>query len=546
MGKKPYEVFSEPPDIASQHIAVLSDVRYVGFRPKGEATRPIAFRGLPYAMTPDRLTPPAPFKTAKQEINCCNYGPACWQPPLGMRLFYEGLGSLFKEMLFPSAKPGFSKAYGQFSEECLNLNIWTPNLDDKKRAVMVWIHGGAFKCGSNIELGLYNGEHLSQKGDVVVVSINYRFGLFALHLPDEGITNLSLQDQIFALKWVRDHIEKFGGDPNNITIFGESAGAISVNHLLASPKAKGLFHKAIAQSGGSLSLTASEYQKIFATAAKQFNVNQIRAIGSPRELLKYSDKIESTLTQFGSSKGGYFPLRDGKFVDKDGAVKGIEKGNGSKVPLLIGSNAEEMKLFTVLFGILFPTNKETVIAALRAHLDLLKGDESPEQISGLTTQADKLIAAFSEILQAKSGETPKKKKVIETVLTFVEFTLGIYELAAAQAKVNGDEVYTYLFRFGSEKFGASHGAELPFIWNFGAPYEEYFCSEFDFRNKKVMALADEMQQAWINFAKTGKPSAIHHRAWEPFPNRMNLDLNSYVDNWQSDVELAAWVKSTPP
>jgi len=433
------------------------------------------FRGLPYANTTEgdnRLAPPTPFVTSKQEIDCSEYGPACWQPPLGLRLFYEGLGIMVKEMIFPSSKPGFSKTYGKFSEDCLNLNIWTPNVDHKKRAVMVWIHGGAFKSGSNIELGLFNGEDLSQKGDIVVVAINYRFGLFAMHMPEEGITNLTLQDQIFALKWIQNNIEKFGGDPTNVTIFGQSAGAVAVNHLLACPEAKGLFHKAIAQSGGGLSLTEDEYQEILQNASKQFKnkrngeplcAKHIRSIASPRDLLKYSDKIEETLNKLGSSKGGYSPIRDGKLVDREGALKGIEKGNGSKVPLLIGSNAEEMRLFTVAFGVLFQTNKETIISCLRAHQDLVKDEEPSEKTSSLTTQADQLIATFTEILQTKTGKAAKKKEVIETILTFVEFTLGAYEIAAAQAKVNGGEVYNYLFRFGSEKFGACHGMDLPFI-----------------------------------------------------------------------------------
>lgn len=551
MHKKPYEVFSNQPEIASKHSVIINNVRYVGFKPKSDSIRSIVFRGVPYANSTEgdnRLIPPTSFVTARDEINCFKYGPACWQSPIGARLFFEGLGVLFKEMIFPSSKPGFSKTYGRFSEDCLNLNIWTPNLDSKKRTVMVWIHGGAFKSGSNIELGLYNGDHLSQKGDIVVVSINYRFGLFAMYLPEEGIANITLQDQIFALKWIQDNIEKFGGDPNNVTIFGESAGAVAINHLLASPEAKGLFHKAISQSGGAASLTQDESQKIIENAKKQFRSKSIRSEISPQDLLKRSDKVESTLSKLGSSKGGFFPVRDGKFVDSEGALKGIEKGNGSNVPLLIGSNAQEMQLFSATFGILFPLNREAVISGLRAKYNLMKN--SSEDTSKLIEQADKLIEVFTKILQEKTGKIPKKKKVIEAILTFTEFTSEAYEIAAAQSKVNDGEVYSYLFRYGAEKYGACHALELPFIWNFGSPYEKYFGRQITSisngsKSQQISMLADQMQQAWINFAKTGKPSAINQQSWESFPSRMNLDLQSYVDNWNDDAGLNAVLNSNP-
>ena len=135
------------------------------------------------------------------------------------------------------------------SEDCLYLNVWTPGLDDAARPVMVWIHGGAFTIGSGSE-DYYNGSNLASRGDVVIVTINYRLGALGfLNLPSLGETNFGMRDQVAALKWVQANIANFGGDPGNVTIFGESAGGMSVASLMASPEAAGLFQKAIPQSG---------------------------------------------------------------------------------------------------------------------------------------------------------------------------------------------------------------------------------------------------------------------------------------------------------
>ncbi len=555
--KKPYDLFVEKPHIASRHPVVINDIRYIGFKATDSASAPVNFRGIPYANSTagnQRLAAPTPFVAAQDEIDCTAFGPACWQDPVGMRMIFEGLLILFREMIFPSTKAGFSKAYGHFGEDCLNLNLWTPALDGQPRAVMVWIHGGAFKSGSNSELGLYNGTHLSQKGDVVVVSINYRFGLFALHLPDEGISNLALQDQIFALQWIQQHIAKFGGDPNNVTIFGESAGGISVANLLASPKAKGLFHKAICQSGGGLSLTQEEYQHVFNTAAAQLKkvtkgepltADHIRAVTSPTDLVKVSGKVDEALEAFGTAKIGYLPLRDGRYVDAEGALSALKKGTGSQVPLLVGSNAQEMQLFIAAFGPLFPTNQAMVTHGIRQLLDRLATGESPAETHAVEVATTKLWASFSEALAAKSGKAPNKRTLLEACLTFLTFTLPAYQLAEAHAQGSGGQVYSYLLHYGSEKFGACHGVDLHLLWNFGAPYEAYFCKgkvKFlpDYQNPQVAALADEMQRAWIDFAKTGTPAAVHQKVWEPFPRRMNLDVTSFVDSWEDDGALQSW------
>ena len=190
----------------------------------------VIFKGIPYAEPPIdelRFSPPAAKKRWDGVLEATKYG-AC---------SYQGYTQL--EDLTGKLQPE--------SEDCLNLNIWAPNIDNKKHPVMFWIHGGAFIMGGGID-PMYDGSALARRGDIVVVTINYRLGALGYsYIPDVTV-NAGHLDQILALKWVHDNIELFGGDPNNVTIFGESAGGYSVVALAAMPAANGLFHRIIAQS----------------------------------------------------------------------------------------------------------------------------------------------------------------------------------------------------------------------------------------------------------------------------------------------------------
>ena len=190
----------------------------------------VAFLGLPFAEPPVgdlRFKPPVAVDSWDGPVDASEFGPACPQP----------------------VEPG-QTLYQNQSEDCLTLNVWTPSADERKRPVMVWVHGGGWVY-EGTEDPLYSGAHLAARGDVVVVSMEYRMGVFGFsHFEDiPGSGNAGLLDQKLAFEWVRDHIEAFGGDPDNVTLFGESAGGMSATALMAMPSAKGLFHKAIAQSG---------------------------------------------------------------------------------------------------------------------------------------------------------------------------------------------------------------------------------------------------------------------------------------------------------
>ena len=204
-----------------------------------------SFKGIPYGGPTDgenRFMPPTPPAPWTGTRDATRYGQACWQPPDVTPSTYYLMGA---------------SGVGEMGEDCLKLNVWTPGLkDNARRPVMVWLHGGGFFAGSGDHLPFYDGASLARTGDVVFVSVNHRLGIFGYLYLEElcgekyaGSGNAGMLDIVQALKWVRDNIEVFGGDPGNVTIFGESGGGAKVSTLQAMPAAKGLFHKAISESG---------------------------------------------------------------------------------------------------------------------------------------------------------------------------------------------------------------------------------------------------------------------------------------------------------
>ncbi len=238
------------------------------------------------------------------------------------------------------------------SEDCLYLNVWTPAVDNKKRPVMVWIHGGAFEIGSGSQ-ALYNGSTLARRGDVVVVRVNYRLGpLGFLRLADltngkiPAGGNEGILDQIAALEWVRDNIAEFGGDPANVTIFGESAGGMSVGTLLAAPAARGLFHKAIPQSGachtGAPRERANRNAERIMAKLGASSADAMRAL-TPEQLLKGTLMPDGKTPdpEFGMA---YQPVIDGTMMPR-ASIEMVTDGASSDIAIMVGSTLDEWKLF---------------------------------------------------------------------------------------------------------------------------------------------------------------------------------------------------------
>lgn len=268
------------------------------------------------------------------------------------------------------------------SEDCLYLNVYAPDTPEKDLPVMVWIHGGAFYLGAGSE-PLYDGSALAAAGDVIVVTLNYRLGPFGfLHLSsiDKSYTNnLGLLDQIAALQWVKDNISAFGGNPENVTIFGESAGGMSIAALLTMPKAKGLFHKAIMESGASQTMPSEKAADIAAAFLETLDIepdqSEILHSKTSEDILNAADKIRNTNNE------NIFSLLFQPTADPDTLPvepeKAIAQGAAEGIPLLIGTNKDE--------GYLFFTPDSEVIsqAEINQALEQFGGQEFARRAAGL-------------------------------------------------------------------------------------------------------------------------------------------------------------------
>ncbi|MHA2270208.1 MAG: carboxylesterase/lipase family protein [Promethearchaeota archaeon] len=281
------------------------------------------YKGIPYAEPPIgdlRFRPPVAKEAWDGVLDATKFGPCSYQ------------GYLPIEEIIVKPEPE--------SEDCLNLNVWTPASDDNKRPVLFWIHGGSFIRGSATE-PMYDSSRLALRGDVVVVSINYRLGALGYLYISDVTANVGQLDQILALEWVRDNIELFGGDPNNVTIFGESAGAYAVVTLPAMPAANGLFHRIIAQSCPEIDSTATEKFTrglMRQLKLKKGDIDGLRGIPA-EEIIKAQDEYQKKIPNEGLP---FRPMVDGDTLPFD-PLKVFKKGDCKQFELMIGTNLDEMK-----------------------------------------------------------------------------------------------------------------------------------------------------------------------------------------------------------
>jgi para-nitrobenzyl esterase len=399
--------------------------------------------------------------------------------------------------------PGFA-ATGEISEDCLYLNVYTPQADGRKRPVLVWIHGGGFGYGSGSE-EFYDGKWLARRGDAVVVTIHYRLGVlgFAYFGEHGGAQwgadeNVGSFDQIAALQWVKDNIESFGGDPGRVTVFGESAGAVSVAVLLAMPAARGLFQRAICQSGTANRLSNTKGSAMLTGALlKQLGLGAGQA-EKMREL-----PVDAIIAAQLAPGGGLFhPVWGAESMPLRG-VAALRAGMARDVEVIVGTNRDEQKLFTAVPG-RRQIEDVDLHKAVRASI--------PRAAAG---RADEVIALYRSSRKTR-GLPTSNNDILDAVSTDSRFRMSAIRMAAAQ-RMHQPNTFLYLFtqespaRRGS--LGSAHALEIPFI--FGT-LDDPMTMKFTGEGPEVTRLSEDMMDAWLAFAHTGNPSHPRIGQWSRY------------------------------
>jgi para-nitrobenzyl esterase len=406
--------------------------------------------------------------------------------------------------------PGFSLPQDPTAsdENCLNLNVWTPALDDRHRPVLVWLHGGGFTTGTGAS-ALFAGRHLVSKG-AVVVTINYRLGALGLLAhPDlaedggKGWGNWSLGDQMAALRWVQENIGAFGGDPGNVTLFGESAGAMSIACLLTASEASGLFHRAVVQSGPPATASAAWALRRAERLARSLDVSAdsmptLRAMPVDRLV----DATHRLAVEAPADEGlplALLPVVDGGLLDRAPGEK-IVDGTATAVPLLLGTTRDECALFTTAdYG---DPDVDAVRVAKR--LARLVGAGAAD-----------VVDAYRETRLSR-GEPVTGRDLWTAITSDYVFRLPSLALAAAHAKYQS-KTYAYMFTWESPflggMFGSCHGLEIPFV--FGTVHDPAV-QVFTGSGPAAEALSEQMQDAWIAFARHGDPSCDGVGPWASY------------------------------
>jgi para-nitrobenzyl esterase len=401
---------------------------------------------------------------------------------------------------------------GAMDEDCLYLNVYTPAADGAARPVMVWIHGGGFVIGSGSQ-PVYDARPLAHRGDVVVVTINYRIGpLGFLHLADlcpelAGATaNAGIRDQVAALEWVRDNIAAFGGDPRNVTIFGESAGGMSVGTLLGMPSARGLFARAIAQSGASHNVhTRETATKVTARFLEELGITPAQAAGTLRELPpdKLLETQQQTVLKLGTSLGllAFQPLVDGDSLPEP-PLDAVAAGHAAHVTLMTGTTRDEWTLFGMLDPRVGSLDEAGLVKRLLAQL--------PE------ARVPGLVEAYRH---ARDGHAPSSPKDLYfAIQTDRIFRIPAIRLAEAQQQ---HQLHTYLYRFDwttpafGGALGACHAVDLAFVFGLvDRPGAELFTGG----GPEAQLLSERVMDAWTAFAHSGDAShaGLPGGRWNPY------------------------------
>merc|ERR1719449_47239 len=441
-----------------------------------------SFKGIPYAQA-DRWESPEDPAPWSEPLDATEYGAQCAQPSEEFQLDVMGFKNLTKYDV------GFSDAIVspdiETSEDCLFLNVFTPSLNESSNGapVMVWIHGGSLFIGTG---ATYSPEDLAAKG-VVVVTINYRLGLFGYFAhPDLNGTNFGLQDQVKALEWVKNNIADFGGNPDQVTIFGESAGGSSVLALMVSPLSEGLFAGAIAESAPpieSLDISMSEAGKVGLALGEALNIS-----AGPDQLDQLRARPWEDINKVNEKKQVNNIYVDNYSMDAS-IYDSFMQGLNHKVPLLLGTNANETAMFDAM------SNQMTMTVG--EYQDMVKAIFSNEE------DADKVLADFPATTDEEAWGASVQ---VGTAQIF-----GGPDYYVAESLANRIEpVFFYHFTQvpdgeGGSELGAFHGSEISYV--------------FDNPALGVVSnpdLSDTMQAYWVQFARSGDPNEESLPQWPAF------------------------------
>ncbi|MGY1707047.1 carboxylesterase/lipase family protein [Geodermatophilus sp. SYSU D00697] len=447
---------------------------------RGTASGPVvAFKGIPYAAPPFgdlRFAAPVPAPPWEGVRDCTAYGPTAPKPP-----YPAPVDLLLPEPVVPG-------------EDVLNLNVWTPDPGAGGLPVLVWIHGGAFVNGSGA-VPQYDGTAFARDG-VVCVTINYRLGVDGfLHFDDGGPANRGLLDQVAALEWVRDNIAAFGGDPDQVTVAGESAGAMSVTSLLSMPRAAGLFRRAVAQSGaGHHALSAGTARRVAGYLAERLGLPLTRealaAVPIPDLLAAQQTLSQEAAVAPDPARWGeitlnsmvFEPVVDGEVLPSL-PVEAVAAGAGARVDLLVGSNTDEHALFLVPNGF----------------VDLVTEDLLRLLLSGYGLPVDAALDVYrAGALTATPGD------LLVKAATDWFFRIPAVRLAEARAGGPG-RTFVYEFTWPSPQFGgrlaACHALEIAFVFDtLATDGVEPLAGP-----AAPQHLADAVHAAWVAFVRTGDP-----------------------------------------
>ncbi len=478
-----------------------------------------AFKGIPYGASTggaNRFMPPVKRQPWTGVRECSRYG---HQSPQNMS---------FTDVLAPQADP----AEG-FEEDCLVLNVWTPGVDDgRKRPVMFWIHGGGFAQESG-SWPWIDGSALARRGDAVVITVNHRLNIFGfLHLGDIGgekyaaSGNAGMLDLVAALVWVRDNIARFGGDPGNVMIFGESGGGAKTSMLLAMPAAKGLFHRAAIQSGAWLRGTPREEAAKTARATlkalgvSEKNVDELQRLPMEK-LLAVVGRIGGPPPRDGEIRLGFSPVVDGRILPAhpfDPATP-----ISADIPLLVGCTQYEATLFTLPDPAVFTLDE----AAMRVRVQAMFTEPEASRLIDVYRKSNPGATPSDLFLLIYSDQLARRNSV---------------RLAERKAAQGRGPVHMYLFAWKSPALGgrlrSPHTVEIPFV------FDNTDVPTVMTRAPGARELAARVSSAWIAFARNGDPNTSQLPQWPRYDTTrratMVFDNESRVVDDPGGAERRAW------